>query len=389
VSARGNTVEVRALCKSWGQARALADVSFTAQSGTFVTILGPSGCGKSTVLRVIAGLETPDRGTVLIAGKDVTNRAPAARMIGMVFQNYALFPHLSVADNILFGLKLRGSPRAERQRRLDETVELLGLAPYLGRKPSQLSGGQQQRVALGRAIISGRQIILMDEPLSNLDALLRQDMRNELRALQVSLGLTVIYVTHDQAEALSMSDHVILMRQGTIEQATSPQEIYQRPASVFAAGFIGAPPANLIALEPREAGMAIAGIDQIVLPKLGDQPLKLGIRPEDMRAPEGDDVRLVGEITGREYLGATLLLTVSLGGGGTIVVAAMGKELSMLASNDATLEIGVPIDAIHLFDARAGTRRDDLTRRLSNLMGRESAGGSVDPDHNTEMEPVE
>ncbi len=387
--ANDNSVQVRALFKSWGPAHALADVSFTAKSGTFVTILGPSGCGKSTLLRVIAGLETPNRGTVLIAGNDVTKLGPAARMIGMVFQSYALFPHLNAADNILFGLKLRGSPRAERQRRLDETAELLGLGPYLGRKPNQLSGGQQQRVALGRAIISGRQIILMDEPLSNLDALLRHDMRNELRALQISLGLTVIYVTHDQAEALSMSDDVILMREGTIEQVGSPVEIYRRPASLFSAGFIGAPPANLIALEPSAAGMTIAGTDQVLLPRISEDPLKLGVRPEDLRKPRDDDARLVGQVTRQEYLGATLLVTLALGGGGTIVVAVKGDELSSLSSNQAAPEIGIPIDAIHLFDARTGARRDDLTRTLSSSTGRETTEGSVSPSYIAGKEPVE
>jgi sn-glycerol 3-phosphate transport system ATP-binding protein len=383
---QGNFVEVDAISKAWGRAQALADVSFVADSGMFVTILGPSGCGKSTLLRVIAGLEHPDSGRILIAGKDVTNLAPAARMIGMVFQNYALFPHLSVADNILFGLKLRGTPKAERQHRLEETVELLELAPYLGRRPSQLSGGQQQRVALGRAIISGRQVILMDEPLSNLDAMLRHDMRNELRALQTSLGLTVIYVTHDQAEALSMSDRVILMRDGAVEQAASAPEIYRRPATLFAAGFIGAPPTNLIALEPQDAGMAVARTDRIVLPKISEAPLKLGIRPEDLREPRDGDVRLVGRVTDQEYLGTDLLTTLSLGGAGKLVVRRHNS--SVLGDNDDALELGAPIDAIHLFDARAGARREDLIRALHSQMGRESSGGSADPVHNIETEGV-
>ena len=302
-------------------------------------------------------------------------------MIGMVFQNYALFPHLNVADNILFGLKLRGSPKAERQTRLDKTVELLGLAPYLKRRPSELSGGQQQRVALGRAIISGRRIILMDEPLSNLDALLRHDMRNELRTLQASLGLTVIYVTHDQTEALSMSDHVILMRNGVIEQAGAPAEMYQRPATRFAAGFIGSPPSNLISLEPREDGMAITGTDQILFPKISNEQLTLGIRPEDLRLTQDGDIRICGRVTNQEYLGADLLISLSLGHAESLV-ARRGSS-SHMENRDAELELGAPIEAIHLFDARTNARRDDLIRALHSQMGREFLGGSDDPVHNT------
>src|SRR5581483_4898304 len=209
-------------------ARAVDGVSFEAEPGALIVLLGPSGCGKSTTLRLIAGLEQVDSGQIFIDGKDVTNAAPSKRRIAMVFQSYALFPHLSVAENILFGLKVRRVAKAERTKRLKRVAELLGLDALLERKPSQLSGGQQQRVALGRAVIAEQPVCLMDEPLSNLDAQLRQDMRREIRTLQQSLGMTMVYVTHDQAEAMSMADRIILMRQGKVEQDAPPAEMYQR-----------------------------------------------------------------------------------------------------------------------------------------------------------------
>src|ERR1041385_7654792 len=235
-------VRLMGITKAWGATAAVEDISFAAPAGHLVALLGPSGCGKSTTLRLIAGLETASAGTIRIANRDVTTLAPAKRGVSMVFQNYALFPHLSVAENILFGLKVRNVPRAERDARLKRAAGILGLDALLERKPSQLSGGEQQRVALGRAIVAETRVCLMDEPLSNLDAQLRVEMRREIRALQRRLGMTMLYVTHDQIEAMTMADRVILMRAGRIEQKGPPAELYERPQSVFAARFIGAPP---------------------------------------------------------------------------------------------------------------------------------------------------
>ena len=213
-----SAIELDHVAKHWGETRALDAVSFNADPGSFVVLLGPSGCGKSTTLRLIAGLDTPTTGRISIAGRDVTREPPSRRGLSMVFQSYALFPHLNVAENILFGLKVRKVPPAERTARLAKAADLLGLGHLLLRKPSQLSGGQQQRVALGRAIIAEAPVCLMDEPLSNLDAQLRGEMRREIRSLQRRLGITMVYVTHDQTEAMTMADRVVLLRDGHIEQ---------------------------------------------------------------------------------------------------------------------------------------------------------------------------
>ena len=227
-----SAISVQHVSRSWGATRAVADVSFEAAAGKMLVLLGPSGCGKSTTLRLIAGLEQVSGGRITIGGLDVTNLPPAARHLSMVFQSYALFPHLSVAENIVFGLRVRRVPAAERAARLARVADLLGLEGLLARKPSQLSGGQQQRVALGRAIIAETPVCLMDEPLSNLDAQLRLDMRREIRGLQQKLGVTMVYVTHDQTEAMSMADQVILLRDGRVEQDAAPAGLYARPATV-------------------------------------------------------------------------------------------------------------------------------------------------------------
>ncbi|OYW07677.1 MAG: ABC transporter ATP-binding protein [Rhodospirillales bacterium 12-71-4] len=247
------------VAKAFGTTRALQDVSLVAAPGRFVVLLGPSGCGKSTLLRVLAGLEAPAAGQVFLNGRDAVALPPAARGIAMVFQSYALFPHLSVAENIVFGLRARGTPKAERAARLARTAEMMGLSGLLDRRPAQLSGGQQQRVALARAVVAQAPICLMDEPLSNLDAKLRAEMRREIRALQQRLGITMVYVTHDQAEAMSMADQVVLMRDGRIEQDATPAELYARPATAFAASFIGTPPMSLLRLVPGAQGAEVAG----------------------------------------------------------------------------------------------------------------------------------
>jgi sn-glycerol 3-phosphate transport system ATP-binding protein len=329
--------------------RAVDGVSLRAESGKFLVLLGPSGCGKSTILRLIAGLEDPSEGRVLIGGRDVTRLAPDKRRISMVFQSYALFPHLSVAENIVFGLKVRGLPRAEREARLARVAELVGLTEQIARKPSQLSGGQRQRVALARAVIAENRICLMDEPLSNLDAQLRHGMRVEIRALQQRLDMTVVYVTHDQIEAMSMADRIVLMREGRIEQEGTPEDLYARPATIFAARFIGTPAMNLVALEDGAGGAVIQGSNEPVLRGRG-AGLVLGVRPEHVRLVDTGGVS--AEVTSAEYHGADTILTARVGRE-TVLARAAGQ--SRLCAG-AQVRLGWEADSVHVFDAASGAR---------------------------------
>ncbi len=321
--------------KRWETSTALEGINLSIASGTFCVLLGPSGCGKSTTLRIIAGLETATQGQVLIDGQDVTHLPPAQRGVAMVFQNYALFPHLNVADNITFGLSVRKMPAAQMAGRLAETADLLGLTPLLQRKPSQLSGGQQQRVALARALVAQAKVCLMDEPLSNLDAQLRQEMRTELRELQQRLGLTVVYVTHDQAEAMSMADQVVLLNKGHVEQAATPRTLYAQPATTFAASFIGTPSMNLL----RVDGGRIAGSEV----SAGRDAHWLGVRPESVGL--GGDVPAT--VRGVEYLGADLILHCGVGSE-TLTVRTGGQ--ADLATGSQVM-LGWPQEAMHHFDS--------------------------------------
>ena len=351
-----SAIAVQNVRKSWADSTAVDDVSFTAPAGAFTILLGPSGCGKSTTLRLIAGLESLSAGRIVIGERDVSDLPPARRDLSMVFQSYALFPHLSVAENILFGLKVRRVPRAERDARLTRTAELLGLTALLERRPNQLSGGQQQRVALGRAIIAEKPVCLMDEPLSNLDAKLRHEMRVEIRELQRKLGITMVYVTHDQAEAMSMADRVILLREGRIEQDAPPEEIYQRPATAFAARFIGTPPMNIVRLEDRSEGAVVRGSDGPALLPPSGTDVSLGVRPEDITIGESGGIRAA--VLAVEYLGADSIIDCRLGEE-RIAVRAQGKA-ALVAG--AQIGLSWPIDAVHVFETETGRRRDDLAR---------------------------
>ena len=330
------SIQLVGISKDWSGTQALDAIDLTIEQGTFCVLLGPSGCGKSTTLRIIAGLESATSGQVFVDGKDVTHQPPAQRGLAMVFQNYALFPHLSVADNITFGLSVRKVPAAETAKRLEATTDLLGLEKLLSRKPSQLSGGQQQRVALGRALVAQTRLCLMDEPLSNLDAQLRQEMRHELRELQQRLGLTVVYVTHDQTEAMSMADQVVLLNKGRIEQCAAPRTLYLAPATTFAARFIGTPAMNLLRLDKG----CIAG-SLIAVGHAGDL---LGIRPESVSL--GGQV--AATVRSLEYLGADLVLRCAVGSE-LITVRADGK--SDLAAG-APVGLHWPANAEHYFDSQ-------------------------------------
>jgi sn-glycerol 3-phosphate transport system ATP-binding protein len=326
--------------KRWGAARAVEDINLNATAGELLVLLGPSGCGKSTTLRLIAGLEQADTGKITIAGRDVTHLPPGERRIAMVFQSYALFPHLTVAENIVFGLRARRVPRAECRARLKRVAEIVGLEWLLERKPAQLSGGQRQRVALGRAIIAEAPVCLMDEPLSNLDAKLRHEMRAEIRALQQRLGMTMIYVTHDQTEAMTMADRIVLMRDGKIEQNGPPQELYNRPATAFAARFIGTPPMNLLP---------------------GENEALLGIRPEHLRVvPHGG---IPAKVTAVEHLGAESIVLCEVVGR----PAAFRQEGFSPYRTGSMVELDWSPEHVHRFDKKTGARLDDGTATVVAL----------------------
>lgn len=333
------------LTKQYGNAAAIHGVSFTVPAGSFTVLLGPSGCGKSTTLRMIAGLDTPTSGTIRIGDRDVTQLPPAKRRISMVFQSYALFPHLSVRENILFGLKVRKEPARDFDRRLQRVAALLGLAHLLDRKPSQLSGGQQQRVALGRAVISEAPVCLMDEPLSNLDAQLRHEMRREIRALQQNLGITMVYVTHDQTEAMSMADQVVLLRGGQIEQHDTPDGLYARPASEFAARFIGTPPMNLIALTSQQGSTVITGTQGPTIANAPAGAVKLGVRPEHIRI---DNAGIPAIVESVEYFGADSIVVCRVGDTSGVAVRVGGH---LRARAGEALGLAWPNEQQHFFAA--------------------------------------
>ncbi|MDY0329233.1 MAG: ABC transporter ATP-binding protein [Thiomonas sp.] len=357
------SISVQGLTKRFPNHLATDDLSLDIEEGQFVVVLGPSGCGKTTLLRLIAGFEQADAGRIHLHGREVTQLPPGARDLGMVFQSYALFPHLSVADNLQFGLQLRRVSAAERKQRLEQTSALLGLDQLLSRKPAQLSGGQQQRVALGRAIIGGRRIILMDEPLSNLDAKLRQDMRREIKALAVKLGITVVYATHDQAEALSMGDVVVVMHEARIVQVAVPATLYERPNSLFVARFIGSPPMNLLPLEPSAHGLRIAGTQQpVMLPAVqpvmpidSSASLTLGIRPEHLWAnPAAHHPQLLMRVDSVEYQGSDSIVNGHLG---PHALAARLPGRAQYAAGQ-TLPLGWSPQDLCLFDPQSGKRLD-------------------------------
>ncbi|TDW84321.1 carbohydrate ABC transporter ATP-binding protein (CUT1 family) [Kribbella pratensis] len=327
-------------------------------NGEFVVLVGPSGCGKSTSLRMLAGLEEVNEGKIYIGDRDVTNFPPKERDIAMVFQNYALYPHMTVADNMGFALKMQSLPKDERVKRVTEAAKLLGIEEYLDRKPKALSGGQRQRVAMGRAIVRNPQVFLMDEPLSNLDAKLRVQTRTQIAELQHRLDVTTVYVTHDQIEAMTMGDRVAVLRDGVLQQVDTPLKLYDRPKNVFVAGFMGSPAMNLIEAQITDGGAKIGDyivpIERRLLAKTGDdQTLILGIRPEAFQlADEGLPVR-VGVI---EELGSDAFLygTAEHSTLSQHIIARIGTRLH--SENGAIVHLAAQPDKLHLFSTSTGLR---------------------------------
>jgi spermidine/putrescine transport system ATP-binding protein len=335
IVASDDAIVLERVTKRFGDVTAVNDVSFEIRAGEFFSMLGPSGCGKTTTLRMIAGFETPDRGRILLQGDDVTVAAPQKRNVNMVFQSYGLFPHMTVAENIAFGPKIKRVARGETEARVNEILRTVRLEGMADRRPSQLSGGQQQRVALGRALVNRPAALLLDEPLGALDLQLRREMQLELKDLQTRTGTTFVYVTHDQEEAMTMSDRIAVMSNGVVEQLASPRDLYQRPASAFVAGFIGT--SNLITVHPtrREAGMIVMDLgagERILAPDPGTGVTEalITVRPEWIKLDaDTDDARtsvVSGTVADVVYLGSVTQLLIDL---------PTGDRLSVHRLNDS------------------------------------------------------
>jgi multiple sugar transport system ATP-binding protein len=346
---------------------AVDELDLTVEDGEFMVLVGPSGCGKSTSLRMLAGLEPVTSGTLTIGDLDVTDVAPKDRDIAMVFQNYALYPHLSVADNMAFALKIAGVPRAERAERVQAAAEMLDLVEVLGRKPKALSGGQRQRVAMGRAIVRQPQVFLMDEPLSNLDAKLRVSTRTQIAALQRRLGVTTVYVTHDQVEAMTMGDRVAVMSAGRLQQVDTPLALYDRPANAFVAGFIGSPSMNLLSGTVVDGVVDVDGtavpVPRELLAGAGSASLTLGVRPEGWRIGAPDEgypvtVQVVEELGADAFLYATPAGISAHERDTSDVVPQVVARVDGRAGLRPGQRVGLVVDpaAVHVFDGTSGER---------------------------------
>ncbi|MBU2937163.1 MULTISPECIES: ABC transporter ATP-binding protein [Pacificibacter] len=349
-------VTLRSITKSFGAVQVIPPLDLEIRHGEFIVLVGPSGCGKTTTLRMLAGLETVTSGAITIGDVDVTATPPGERDCAMVFQNYALYPHMSVRNNIGYAMKVHGATPDEINERVSEAADLLGLEPYLDRKPKNLSGGQRQRVAIGRALVRHPQVFLFDEPLSNLDAKLRVEMRTEIKLLQKRLGTTAVYVTHDQIEAMTMADRVVVMRAGIIEQAAAPIELYERPANKFVANFIGSPAMNFFDAEIKDGAVLIAG-QSLTLPKerfetLGNRSKVIfGIRPEHMRSSDhAVDLTLVPEAL--EPLGAHTLVLGRLGS--DKITAQVDPRFPVEIGRPCTVK--VDMNMVHFFDPETEVR---------------------------------
>jgi ABC-type sugar transport system ATPase subunit len=352
-------VSLERINKAFGSVQVLKDVNLRIPSRKLVTLLGPSGCGKTTLLRMVAGLETIDSGVIRF-GEEVVNRlAPRDRNIAMVFQSYALYPQMTVRQNLAYGLRVRGTPKDVRTEAVERVARILEIDHLLDRRPAQLSGGQRQRVALGRAMVRKPDIFLMDEPLSNLDARLRITMRAELRRFHLDLNATTIYVTHDQLEAMTMSDHIAIMNSGIVQQFGTPAEVYARPANLFVAGFVGSPPMNLVpGVIAGRGGIATFQSErfEVPLPRLGNelragQQVVLGVRPQDLSLSDDGAVR--GRVWVVELVGSEKLVDVELGEKRRIVVQV---RADMKVREEEPIGIRIDPDRAQLFDAETGVR---------------------------------
>ncbi|MDJ0777711.1 MAG: sn-glycerol-3-phosphate ABC transporter ATP-binding protein UgpC [Gammaproteobacteria bacterium] len=347
------TVELNNVEKRFGKNQVIHGVSIDIADGEFIVIVGPSGCGKSTLLRMVAGLESVSSGEIRIGGERVNDKEPMERNIAMVFQNYALYPHMSVRQNMAYGLKIAKVPKAEIEAKVAEAAKLLQLEEYLDRKPRQLSGGQRQRVAMGRAIVREPAVFLFDEPLSNLDAKLRVQMRLEIKELQSKLGVTALYVTHDQVEAMTMADRMIVMNDGVAEQIGSPLEVYQRPQTLFAAQFIGSPAMNVV--DGRLEGGQVRIGDQVLASHDGDYTgeVAVGIRPEHLLPADDGPLEMLAGLA--EPLGANTLLHGSLRESGLPLTASL-SGVHQLPHAEQPLRLAVDAENVHLFDKASGQR---------------------------------
>jgi ABC-type sugar transport system ATPase subunit len=356
-------VRIERLTVAFGPVRAVDDLDLEVGDGELVAIVGPSGCGKSTTLGFVAGFTRADAGRLYFDGDDVTALSPQRRKIGFVFQDYAIYPHLSAEENIRFPLDLAKVPRRDARKRVAEMAELLDIGSLLRRRPGQLSGGQRQRVALARALVKNPTVLLLDEPLSNLDAHLRVQMRAEIRRIQLDLGITTLFVTHDQAEALSVADRVAIMNEGRIEALASPQDVYAKPVTLFAARFIGSPQMNLWRSDTDDSGFPAAlGVTGVAAPR----PVVVGIRPEHLLLdPRG----VPGTVRLRETLGRDVLLHVEAAGS-TLLALIDSNEAAAVGPSDHIVLSAEPA-SWHFFDAETGLRVDDagVASRATALSG--------------------
>ena len=349
------SIRLQGICKSFGAVKILRDINLEFPEREFITLVGPSGCGKTTLLRILAGLETASSGTIYHGEQRISDLAPGKRDIAMVFQSYALYPHMSVYRNLAYGLKVRGTPKAETERRVRDVAKVLEIEHLMERKPKALSGGQRQRVALGRAMVRKPWLFLMDEPLSNLDAKLRGTMRGELKRFHLRLETTTVYVTHDQLEAMTMSDKIAVMEGGVVQQYATPEEIYNRPANIFVAGFIGSPPMNFLSGAMLESGMlsldcggARCTIAVSPLDLAGSRELMLGVRPQDLEVFDTPRTYgLAAEVSLVQLVGSEKLLDLSYGHNGRMT--AQVKADSPLAAGERVW-IGFDPAKLHLFD---------------------------------------
>ncbi|MFL5968171.1 MAG: ABC transporter ATP-binding protein [Gaiellaceae bacterium] len=379
-------IEFIHISKAYGETPAVRDLNLKVDEGEFVVLVGPSGCGKTTALRMVAGLEEITDGEIRIGGRVVNDLAPRQRDIAMVFQNYALYPHKSVYENLVFGLRMRKVPKAEQRARVEEIARVLGLSDMLNRRPAQLSGGQRQRVAMGRAIVREPKAFLMDEPLSNLDAKLRVQMRAEIARIQHALNVTTLYVTHDQVEAMTMGDRVAVMRNGMLQQVDTPQHLYDFPANLFVASFVGSPPMNLFEATVENGGTRLAfGETQLDLPShdilraYAGRRIVVGIRPEDVREASGwDGTRVRGRVLLVEALGAEQLVHIEVAAtpleradlvdataqppGPSLGVEDLERSVTLLGrfdrhlllTPDEAVEVAIDPSVLHFFDLETG-----------------------------------